>query len=140
MYVDKLTGNIVSVGWAKREYNLSGAKYPLLPGVMEYCNLAEYTKATIDPDTEVPLQTATESGGVWTQDKRVKTDAEKSAVEQSWAAGELDRADKMIFQFEDNHGRPPAGNMAQWRAYRNALRDHVINDVVQGVRPDAPDA
>lgn len=76
-YVDTLTGNLVSAGWAAEEYDLRGAKYPLLPGVVEHCNLAEYTAATVDPDTEAALNTATEVSGVWTQDKRYKTEKEQ---------------------------------------------------------------
>lgn len=136
-YVDTLTGNIVSVGWAAKEYNLRGAKYPLLPGVIEYCNLSDFTP-TVAGDDEVLLQTATESGGVWTQDVRAKTTEELNAVEAAFVSSELVNADIEVRKWEDGHARTTGTNIAQWRSYRNALRDHIIGGVVQGNRPTKP--
>lgn len=137
---DSDTGDLTSIGFAlsKEDPNMVDAKYPLLPGVKAHLKLFDWSPAALGAD-EIALNTWTRSGGVYTQDKRAKTNAEKSADEQVWVRQELERADTMIFRFEDNHGRPPSGNMAQWRSYRNDLRDHVINDVVMGPRPAAPD-
>lgn len=61
-------------------------------------------------------------------------------VEKAWVQEELDSADITLNKVQDGHGRRPAGNEAQWRKYRNALRDHVIGDVIQGPRPTRPGA
>lgn len=138
-YVDTLTGNLVSIGWIAKEYNLRGAKYPLHPGVVTYCNLSDYTPVVAAED-EVVLHTASEVGGVWTQDVRSKTAEELVAVEVAFVNSELTAADIEVRKWADGHARKAGANIAQWRAYRNALRDHIIGGAVQGARPTKPGA
>lgn len=138
-YAHVPTGELVNLSFLRNTYGFKTLDFPVLPGVLTYCESMEWTPATLGAD-EVALNTFTVVDGEAIQDKRAKTDVEKSAAEQNWVRSELERSDVMVNRHQDNHGRPPAGTLAAWRTYRNALRDHVINDVVQGARPTAPDA
>lgn len=66
-----------------------------------------------------------------------KTPAELLSIEVSWVTTELGDADKEVLKHDDSHGRV-TGTKPQWRTYRNALRDHVIDGVVMGGRPPRP--
>ena len=59
--------------------------------------------------------------------------------EKQWVSKELSRADTEFNKCLDSHSRK-TGTQTIWKAYRNALRDHIINDVAMGERPIAPDA
>jgi hypothetical protein len=84
-----------------------------------------------------PTEHYTLSGGVLVE----LTDAIDAAaleVEKQWVQGELNAADITINKLMDSHGRT-TGDVAQWRTYRNDLRDYIISDVIQGVRPTQPE-
>lgn len=76
--------------------------------------------------------------GAYKRIYRPYTAEELASQEQAWAEQELAKADKEVFKFEDGHARSMRGTIGAWRTYRNALRDHVIDGVVQGPRPTAP--
>jgi len=122
-YVDTLTDNLVTVGWAAKQYKLSGARYPLLPGVIVYCNLAVYTPVVATED-QVLLNTATLIGDEWVQDVRAKTAVELLSDEISWVAGEMAWADKEMGKHTDGHSRLK-GSIQDMKNFRNALRDYI---------------
>jgi hypothetical protein len=64
-------------------------------------------------------------------------DAAVVEAEKRWVEEQLVEADNAIRKHNDLHSRTVA-TKAEWRTYRNALRDHVISDVVQGTRPTQP--
>lgn len=75
-------GNLVTVGFLIKKYNLVGASYPLLPGVLEYCGAKTFTPATT-ADNEIALSTWSDVNGSAVQDKRTKTTAELNAADIS---------------------------------------------------------
>jgi len=68
----------------------------------------------------------------------VKVESLNTLAEEAWVAEELAGADVVVNMKADGHSRGSAGNLAQWRQYRNDLRNHVIGGVVQGERPSKP--
>lgn len=69
---------------------------------------------------------------------RPYTAEEITAQEEAWVTQQLEEADKEVLKFEDGHSRTQGAGVGLWRTYRNALRDHVIEGVVQGTRPVKP--
>ena len=67
-------------------------------------------------------------------DHDAKAVLEVLAIEQAWVCSELVRADREISKLADGHSRK-SSTKRLWRDYRNALRDYIKGDAVQGERP-----
>ena len=60
-------------------------------------------------------------------------------AEEAWVTEQLTDADVAVRKHDDGHGRVD-GTKAEWRTYRNALRDHIQSGVIMGSRPTKPGA
>lgn len=68
---------------------------------------------------------------------QTKIDIINAEIEQQWVKEELNIADIELSKVQDSDSRA-IGTVGDWRAYRKALRNHVIGGVVQGTRPTRP--
>jgi hypothetical protein len=137
--VDMIDGEILSLDRMSRKKNCS-----LNPTSSEQYNIDNHQVAVL---TEEPApvgdvvsgtQVAELRGdGKWYRiyDIRSFTVEEIATRENAWASQMLAESNRPLAAHNDAHGRA-VGTKPQWIAYRNKLRDHVIDGVVQDTRAE----
>lgn len=118
-------------------YRYNGVTDDMVPdaGLLAIFNVGS---AAVDlEDGEVRTGNGVLVDGVWYVEYRAFTAEEIAESEVQWVAEELEAADKEVLKHDDSHDRT-AATRPQWREYRNALRNHIIDGVIQGARPTRP--